>query len=230
MFDWKKVVSTVAPVLGTALGGPLAGAATKFIADKFLGNPQATEDQIAETVKSASPDQLLQLKKLDQDFAIEMKKLDVDLYKIDADDRASARAREEAVKDKTPAILAYLTILLLVAVTVFFSLNGFTETEKAIEFNFIQLATFVFTYYYGSSNKDRANFYDNKESKSHKLKNMVSICVLIVCCAVFIASIGVAVNTGHMPIFYYTSMMVTNIVGFVIGNFFGVVHCVTELN
>jgi len=35
MFDWKKVVSTVAPVLGTALGGPLAGAATKFIADKF---------------------------------------------------------------------------------------------------------------------------------------------------------------------------------------------------
>jgi hypothetical protein len=37
-----------------------------------------------------------------------MKQLDIDLEKIAAEDRASARQREMVVRDKTPTILAYL--------------------------------------------------------------------------------------------------------------------------
>ena len=33
----KKVLSSVAPVLGSAIGGPFAGVAMKFLADKFTG-------------------------------------------------------------------------------------------------------------------------------------------------------------------------------------------------
>ena len=32
MIDWKKIVGSVAPVIATALGGPLAGVATKAVA------------------------------------------------------------------------------------------------------------------------------------------------------------------------------------------------------
>ena len=32
-FDWKSVVGTVAPLLGTALGGPFGGVAGKMIQD-----------------------------------------------------------------------------------------------------------------------------------------------------------------------------------------------------
>ncbi len=89
--DWKEIVRTVAPSLGSALGGPLGGVATKYIADKFLGNPNAGEAEIIEAVNSATPEQLAKLKQVDRDFEIEMRKLDIDVFKIEVDDRRSAR-------------------------------------------------------------------------------------------------------------------------------------------
>lgn len=89
--DWKSLVKTVAPVLGTALGGPMAGAATKFIADKLLGNPAATEQDVAEAVLGASAEQLTNLRKLDQDFKLRMRELDVDVFKLEVQDKDSAR-------------------------------------------------------------------------------------------------------------------------------------------
>lgn len=157
MFDWKSLVKTVAPVLGTALGGPMAGAATKFIADKFLGNPDASEKEIADALMSSSPEQLIKLKELDNTFAIEMKRLDVDVYRIDAEDRHSARNRQILTKDNTPTILAYLSLLLFAGVTYIFHLDNWTEIEKYIWFNMLQLETIVFTYFYGSSNKEKSN-------------------------------------------------------------------------
>lgn len=154
-FDWKSIVKTIAPALGTALGGPMAGIATKFIADKFLGNPEATEKEIAEAVFSATPDQLLKLKELDNSFNLEMKRLDVDVYNIDYLDRDSARKRQMAVKDNTPAILAYLSLSFLAAVTFVFSSNGWQEGEINIWFNIFTLSMIAFTYYFGSSNKNK---------------------------------------------------------------------------
>ena len=78
-FDWKSIVRTVAPVLGTAIGGPLGGLATRTIAGALLGDENATEDQIAAAVQSASPDQLLALKKADEEFKVRMKELDIDI-------------------------------------------------------------------------------------------------------------------------------------------------------
>ncbi len=36
-FDWKQVIKSIAPVLGTALGGPLAGTAIKVLGDAIIG-------------------------------------------------------------------------------------------------------------------------------------------------------------------------------------------------
>lgn len=105
-FDWKSLVGTIAPTLATALGGPMAGMAVKAIAGGLLGDESAGEAEIAAALQGATPADMLRLKEADQSFKLEMEKLGVDLERIAADDRDSARAREIATKDNTPKILA----------------------------------------------------------------------------------------------------------------------------
>jgi len=105
-FDFKALLAQVAPVIGTAIGGPfgaLAGTAIKTV----LGLPaDSTEDATAQALAKATPEQLLALKQADNEFKLNMQKLGIDLAKIDAEDRASARQREMEVKDWTPRALA----------------------------------------------------------------------------------------------------------------------------
>lgn len=88
---WKKTVRAIAPVLGTALGGPMAGAAIAQLGGSLLGNEKASEQEVAEAVMSASPNALLELRKADNEFKIAMAKMEVDLDEIAYKDRDSAR-------------------------------------------------------------------------------------------------------------------------------------------
>lgn len=97
MDSWKSIVGTVAPTIATALGGPLAGMAVSALAGALGLEADAKETDVAAAMRSASPDQLLALKKADQAFAVRMRELDIDLEKLDQADRASARTREEKV-------------------------------------------------------------------------------------------------------------------------------------
>jgi hypothetical protein len=100
--SWKETLATVAPVLGAALGGPVGGVATKFIADKLLGKPTATSKEIEQAIVSASPEELSKLRELDNQFEIEMKKLDIDVFALEVKDRDSARQLFKV--DKWPQI------------------------------------------------------------------------------------------------------------------------------
>jgi hypothetical protein len=111
--DWKQIVKTVAPALGSALGGPAAGIATKFLADKFLGNSNATEQDIAQAIQSATPEQLIKIKELDNDFKLEMRAYDSDDYKTEVDDRVNARNKvleelKNGYRDYTPTIITII--------------------------------------------------------------------------------------------------------------------------
>jgi hypothetical protein len=105
-WDWKRLLAQVAPAIGTAIGGPfgaLAGTAIKAV----LGlSEDADEAAMAQALAKATPDQLLALKEADNKFRLSMEQIGVDLAKIDADDRASARQREAAVRDWIPGTLA----------------------------------------------------------------------------------------------------------------------------
>ena len=106
--DWKSIVGSVAPTIATALGGPLAGMAVSAISQALLGKPDASETDVANAIaKATNPETLTKLKEAENSFAATMKELDINLEKISAEDRANARAREIAVKDKTPRNLAY---------------------------------------------------------------------------------------------------------------------------
>lgn len=111
MADWKKIVATVAPGIATALGGPLAGIAVQAIGKAVLGREDASAADVEAAVLGASPDTLLALRKAEQDFAVRMAELDIDLERIHAGDRASARDREARTGDWTPRVLAAIVVI-----------------------------------------------------------------------------------------------------------------------
>jgi hypothetical protein len=110
-FDWKKIIGTAAPMLATALGGPLAGIAVSTIGNALGLGDAPTDDAITAAIAGKDPDAILKLKQAEQEFAARMAELgfknEADLAKIAADDRASARQREAEVHDWTPRVLGY---------------------------------------------------------------------------------------------------------------------------
>lgn len=109
--DALKTLGAIAPGIATALGGPLAGLAVRAVGEVFGLPDTADKDKVMRAVASATPEQLLALKQADQAFAIRMRELDIDIDKIAADDRKSARQREVDTGDVwTPRILAVLIV------------------------------------------------------------------------------------------------------------------------
>jgi membrane-bound ClpP family serine protease len=154
-FNWKSIVGTVAPGLATALGGPLAGMAVKAVSGALLGKQDGTEDEIAEAIAAGDTDALQKLREADQQFTISMKKLDIDIYKISSDDRDSARRREMAVKDKTPAVIALVSFLgffgVLAALMFVEVPTGAKDSLLIMLGTLGGIVTSIVAYYYGSS-------------------------------------------------------------------------------
>lgn len=88
---WKNILKKVVPTLGAALGGPLAGVALAALGETLLGKTNATEKEIEEALAATTPETLIKLRELDQTFEAKMKSLDIDVYKLEVEDRASAR-------------------------------------------------------------------------------------------------------------------------------------------
>lgn len=109
-FDWKGILKKVAPALGSAVGGPYGGMATKFLAEKFLGDENATEEQIAEAVVFASPEKLFEIKKLDNDFKLRLRELGIKEYELELQDTASARNMQIATNSWVVPVLAIFTV------------------------------------------------------------------------------------------------------------------------
>ncbi|MEQ9518642.1 MAG: hypothetical protein RLN89_04300 [Parvibaculum sp.] len=109
--EWKKIVATVAPGLATALGGPMAGVAVRGIATALWGEAQIGSapidvTAIEQAVLTASPEDLRKLKQAEFVFQRQMKELEVDLVRLAAGDRASARERQAKTGDKMPGFIA----------------------------------------------------------------------------------------------------------------------------
>ena len=154
--NWKSIIGELAPLLGTAVGGPVGGIAIKAITTALGLDSDASDRQIDQALKNATPEQLVALKKAEADFAVQMKELDVDVERIHAADRDSARSREMSVKDRVPAVLAILTM-----VSFFGYIGGVTFLADSVmaDAGFLNLAvgwlggtaSTVVAYYFGSS-------------------------------------------------------------------------------
>ncbi len=145
MPDVKKILAKVAPTLAHALGGPLAASAVRFIG-RTLGLKVESAADLEALV--TDPEHLARLAEAERQFRLE-------LERIAQADRASARAREMKVRDRTPRVLAYA-----LTVGFFLILGGllFLEIpEGGREALYIMLGalasayTAVVAYYFGSS-------------------------------------------------------------------------------
>jgi hypothetical protein len=154
------LLGQVAPSIATALGGPLAGVAVRTLSNALFGHEDASEQQVSEALSNATPDQLAAIKKIDADFKVQMKALDIDLERIAAGDRDSARQMQQNTKDSTPKILAYFITFGFFGALVWILVFGLPQT--GLEVILMMLGslssswTGVVQFYYGSSAGSKA--------------------------------------------------------------------------
>lgn len=114
MMDFTQILKTVAPWIGTALGGPLGGMAVEAAANA-LGLGEKTTDAIKSAISGATPEQMLALKQADQAFSLQMQELGFkqisDMEAIAAGDRKDARDMMKITRSWVPAALSgFVTI------------------------------------------------------------------------------------------------------------------------
>ena len=109
--DFTKLLATVAPWIGTAIGGPLGGLAITAAANA-LGLTDKTTDALKTALGGATPEQMLALKQADQAFSVQMQALGFkqisDLEALAAGDRKDARAMQVSKPSHVPAALSTL--------------------------------------------------------------------------------------------------------------------------
>ena len=148
-----NIIGSVAPTLGTALGGPLGGMAGDVIS-KVLGvdnNPASLEKAIA----NATPEQLMEIKKAEIDFEKQMKALDVDLYKLETQEKQDAR--KTFSKDWTARIIGIAMVGGFLGYIFLVTLQPPEQNSEAL-INLVLgylggLASAVISFYFGASNK-----------------------------------------------------------------------------
>ena len=147
----KNVVGAVAPTLGTALGGPMGGMAANMIAE-VLGCPN-TPKAIETAIQQATPEQMLELKKAENDFEVQMKELDVDVFKLEVADGQDARNKFS--KDWTARIMGIAVVGGFMGYIFLVTLQPPEQNSEAL-INLVLgylggLASAVISFYFGAS-------------------------------------------------------------------------------
>lgn len=112
--DALHVLGSLAPTVATAIGGPFAGMAVNALenalGDKVTGStPADRQKSIENAILGGDPATLLKVRESENALTEKMAELGVQKDQLVIGDKASARQREEVVKDWTPAVLVYLT-------------------------------------------------------------------------------------------------------------------------
>ena len=154
MFDMiKNVVGAVAPTLGTALGGPLGGAAASMISDALgcENNPKAIE----RAVQQATPEDLAKIKTAELDFETKMKELDVDLFALETQDKQDAR--KHFAKDWTSKSIGLIMVIFFCSYIAMVTLMPPEQNSMEL-INLVLgylggLVSAVISFYFGASQK-----------------------------------------------------------------------------
>jgi len=148
----KNVVGALAPTLGSALGGPLGGQAASVIAG-VLGC-KTDPGSINQAMHVATPEQMMELKKAEQRFELQMKELEVDIFALEVQDKQEARGRFS--KDWTARIMGIAVVGGFMGYIFLVTLQPPEQTSEAL-INLVLgylggLASAVISFYFGASN------------------------------------------------------------------------------
>lgn len=155
MSDWKSIIGAVAPTLASVLGGPLAGAAVSALSRSLLDKDSAPLEEIAQAVSAGTPEVLAKIKEAEAQMRTRLRELDIDAERVAAQDRDSARQREIAVKDRTPAKLAWTFVGGYFVIFVTVMKTGVDESMQTIVTTLLGMLSAgimsIMNYYFGSS-------------------------------------------------------------------------------
>ena len=110
MSKLKGLLSSLAPTVGKAIGGPMGGMAVKLVADK-LGVSNTTDPSKLEKYIEENPASIELLQQAETEFkkTLDERKIDLENFKVEVQDRQSAR--EIFGEDPTPKIFAIISLL-----------------------------------------------------------------------------------------------------------------------
>lgn len=121
-FDWKSALRTVAPGLAAAAGGPMVGAAVKVLGDALLGNPNASEADVAEAIsRGLKPEQMVALREAENNFKLEMERIDFQREQAGLQDVQSARQQTVALAQAGSSIGWAPVVISAIITTGFFT-------------------------------------------------------------------------------------------------------------
>ena len=151
----KNIVGAVAPTLGTALGGPMGGMAATMISE-VLGVPNNTK-AIEKGLAEATPEQMLELKKAEQAFELQMKELEVDVFSLETADKQDARGKFS--KDWTARIIGVVVVGGFMGYIFLVTLQPPEQNSEAL-INLVLgylggLASAVISFYFGASHTQK---------------------------------------------------------------------------
>jgi hypothetical protein len=149
----KNMVGALAPTLGSALGGPLGGQAASVIAG-VLGCKLLIQNLLIKAIQAATPEQMLELKKAEQDFELQMKELEVDVFKLEVADKQDARGAFS--KDWTARIIGIAVVGGFMGYIFLVTLQPPEQNSEAL-INLVLgylggLASAIISFYFGASN------------------------------------------------------------------------------
>lgn len=158
----KKGLGTMAPMIGTALGGPFGGLAGSLLGSA-LGVDDPTDDEALEAAckrAMADPNLVMKFKLAEKEFVAKMKELDIKEQDLHVKDRKSARTMQMKTQSWVPGIMAMLIT------AGFFGLLGvlcyFTIPAENKEVLYVMVGSLgtawvqVMNFYFGSSMGSRA--------------------------------------------------------------------------
>jgi hypothetical protein len=155
--NWKDIIGSVAPVLGTALGGPLGGLVASIAGRVLLGDDKATPETVKDYIlANQSPDTFAKLKQIEADVKLKLAELEVDLERIAVDDRKDSRKRASEMNDRSPVWIGVIILIVWGGIN-FFLLTTDKSPVIAPELvgrilGMVDSATLAFLYWlYGSS-------------------------------------------------------------------------------
>jgi len=169
-FNFKTAIGSIAPMLATMLGGPLAGTAVTALEGALGLTPGAGADGVTAAVAAGmTPEQISAVRGADQTHAERLKQMDIDVVKMNEDfasamvvadnaDRASARDREIKVGGLTTPALAW-TVIAGFATILGLRVNGMIADDSATNDMITSLRDalmLVLAYYFGSSRGSQA--------------------------------------------------------------------------
>ena len=147
-----SIVAKSAPLLGTVLGSPLAGMGIGLLASHFGvkdNNLQNILDVLTQT-----PDTEVKLKQIEFDYKQILVQAVSENYKTEVDDRKDARAREIALHDHVPTILA-IGFMVFYALIQFYCVTHNNSINDIISARFQDILIMIISYYFGSSHSDK---------------------------------------------------------------------------